>query len=564
VSRAAAASSNAASASPHCSSFESWIPRSAAARPRAVASSAAGEGASCAEATPPPHADDAATHRATSATASRDPFTRVEVRARRRPCQRAQRCDTFDAAVSDEETRGSVPQGTLVGGRFRVERLIGRGGMGEVYAARHATTGKEVALKLIHAAVGSGNDAVRRFMREARAATAIQHPNVIDVFDVFEDSDGTPVMVMELLKGEPFSAYRERAGALQLHEVAELLLPATQALRAAHEKGIVHRDLKPDNVFLVTTPTGRTTKLLDFGIAKVLDPTKIGSETQGQQTNTGSIIGTPHYMSYEQAMSDKQVDQRTDIWAMGVMIFEALTGRRPLTYETLGQMYANFIQGTVPSIREFLPDLPGDVVVVLDRCLAKQQEERLADLGPLIDVLTKYTDPTLPGATVGGRVLAAPVKREGNAPVTGSPLSTSVASAPGPRRSRVAWRVVALVVVVGGLGLGAVALKVRGPSSTSDASAPPKMALDSTREAAASSASDAAVPLEAAVAAGPTPLADASLGPTDASAATAASSPVKIKPPTSVPAAGSVPAHAATGAASSTKKVIQDDFQYPP
>ena len=162
--------------------------------------------------------------------------------------------------MSEEEERGSLPPGALVGGRFKVEGLIGRGGMGEVYAARHATTGKEVALKLIHTAAGSSKEHVRRFMREARAATAIQHPNVIEVFDVFEDADGTPVMVMELLKGEPFSDFRERAGALELHQVSETLLPAVRALQAAHDKGIVHRDLKPDNVFLVSTPTGRTTK----------------------------------------------------------------------------------------------------------------------------------------------------------------------------------------------------------------------------------------------------------------------------------------------------------------
>ena len=352
---------------------------------------------------------------------------------------------------SEEEDRGSLPGGALVGGRFRVERLIGRGGMGEVYAARHATTGKEVALKLIHSATGSGKEHVRRFMREARAATAIQHPNVIEVFDVFEDADGTPVMVMELLKGEPFSAFRERAGALRLHEVAELLLPAARALQAAHEKGIVHRDLKPDNVFLATTPAGRCTKLLDFGIAKVLDPTKISSETQGQQTNTGSILGTPHYMSYEQAMSDKHVDHRTDIWAMGVMIFEALTGRRPMQYDTLGQMYAAFLQGTVPSIREFVPDLPEDCARVLDQCLAKQRDARLGDLRPLADVLAKYADPRVPGADAGGRVVEAPIQAADVA--TNEPLSSSVARASPKRRSR--GVVLAAAVVVGGAGIGA-------------------------------------------------------------------------------------------------------------
>jgi serine/threonine-protein kinase len=363
---------------------------------------------------------------------------------------------------TDEETRASLPEGALVGGRFRIERLIGRGGMGEVYAARHAATGKEVALKVIRSAQAAGKDHVRRFMREARAATAIDHPNVIEVYDVFADAEGNPVMVMELLKGEPFSRYRERTRALKLHEVAEILLPAARALRAAHEKGIIHRDLKPDNIFLAVTPAGRTTKVLDFGIAKVLDPTKISSETQGQQTSTGSILGTPHYMSFEQAMSDKGVDHRTDIWAMGVMIFEALTGRRPLIYDTLGQMYASFLQGSVPSIREFVPDLPADMADVLDRCLAKERGNRLGDLGPLIAVLEKYSDPKVPGACTGGVVVEAPVKPAGV--VSASSLAASVTAAPAKGRSRTTLAIVAVTLVAAGLGAGTLALARRQPA----------------------------------------------------------------------------------------------------
>jgi serine/threonine protein kinase len=367
--------------------------------------------------------------------------------------------------VTDDQDRGSLAEGALVGGRYKVDRLIGRGGMGEVYAARHTTTGKEVALKLIHAAAGSGKNRVRRFLREARAATAIEHPNVIDVFDVFEDADGTPVMVMELLKGEPFSAYRARAGALELYDTARILLPAVRAQQGAHAKGIVHRDLKPDNVFLANTPAGRTTKLLDFGIAKVLDPTKLGSETRGQSTNTGSILGTPHYMSFEQAMSDKEVDHRTDIWALGVMIFESLTGRRPMTYDTLGQMYANFLQGKVPSIQDFVPELPGDAAHAIDACLAKQREDRSGDLGPLIAILEKYSDPDVPGAHSGGRVVAAPLA--GAAASTPGPLSQSVAGADSKRRSRAA--LVAGVVLVGaGVGAAGVALSRGRLASVAD------------------------------------------------------------------------------------------------
>ncbi|WP_437297902.1 serine/threonine-protein kinase [Sorangium sp. So ce426] len=323
--------------------------------------------------------------------------------------------------VSDD-LQGSLPAGKIIAGRFRIERLIGRGGMGDVYAARNVGTGRDVALKMIRGAADAAQ--TRRFLREAKAATAIQHPNVIEVLDVFEE-EHTPVMVMELLRGEPLSGLRKRRGALQLYEAARLLVPVASALRAAHEKGIVHRDLKPDNIFLSEPQAGGCVpKVLDFGIAKVLDPTSISSETQGGNTSTGSILGTPHYMSFEQAMSEKDIDHRADIWAIGVILFEALTGRRPLEFENLGEMYTAFLQREVPSIRSAVPDLPADVAGVLDRCLQKRREDRLDDLAPLVEVLGRYTDPTSAGALAGGKVVGA------LAPLAAPPSSGAVAAPP--------------------------------------------------------------------------------------------------------------------------------------
>jgi serine/threonine-protein kinase len=349
--------------------------------------------------------------------------------------------------VPDEE-QGSLSTGTVVAGRFKIARLIGRGGMGEVYSAKNVGTGRDVALKLIRGVADA--DQTRRFLREARAATAIQHPNVIEVLDVFESDDGTPVMVMELLHGEPLSALRKRRGALPLHEVARLLRPVAEALRAAHDKGIVHRDLKPDNIFLSEAQGGGCVpKVLDFGIAKVLDPTSINSETQGGNTSTGSILGTPHYMSFEQAMSEKDVDHRADIWAMGVIVFEALTGRRPFEFENLGEMYTAFLQGEVPSIQAMVPELPADVASVVDRCLQKQRDARLDKLGPLIDVLGRYEDPAVAGANAGGRVIgslalpAAPTQSAAAAARTGSVI------APASSRSRKLVGALAAVMVIG-------------------------------------------------------------------------------------------------------------------
>ncbi|AGP34064.1 serine/threonine-protein kinase [Sorangium cellulosum] len=330
-----------------------------------------------------------------------------------------------------DDLQGSFPAGKVVAGHFRIVRLIGRGGMGEVYAARNLGTGRDVALKVVRGVADAAQ--TRRFLREARAAAAIQHPNVIEVLDVFEDDDHTPVMVMELLRGEPLSALRRRRGALHLHEAARLLSPVAAALRAAHDKGIVHRDLKPDNIFLSEPQAGGCVpKVLDFGIAKVLDPTSISAETHGANTSTGSILGTPHYMSFEQAMSEKDIDHRADIWAMGVILFEALTGRRPLEFETLGEMYTAFLQREVPSIRSAVPDLPADVADVLDRCLRKRREDRLDDLGPLIEVLGRHADPASPGALAGGKVVGA------LAPLAAPPRSAAPAAVSdrgGPARS---------------------------------------------------------------------------------------------------------------------------------
>jgi serine/threonine-protein kinase len=335
--------------------------------------------------------------------------------------------------------RGPLAAGTLLGNRFRVERLVGRGGMGDVYAARHATTGKEVALKVLRSA-----DRSWRFTREARAATAIKHPNVVEVYDLFEEADGTPVMVMELLEGETFGAYRTTRGALTLQEASQIFVPVLRAVRAAHAKGIVHRDLKPDNIFLARSEAGPVPKILDFGIAKMLDPLKVGSGTQSHETNTAAIVGTPHYMSYEQAMSE-EIDGRTDIWSIGVILFETLTGRRPIVFDKLGQMFAAFLQGTVPAIRDLVPDLPVDAAGVIDRCLAKKKEDRLDDLAPLIDVLAKYADGRAEGASAGGRVLGESIAA---LQLTPGPTSRPVAR-PGRKRSRVVLAAAVVAAVAG-------------------------------------------------------------------------------------------------------------------
>ncbi len=350
-----------------------------------------------------------------------------------------------------ESSRGTLPPHKRVGGRYEVLHLIGKGGMGEVYEARHLTTGRHVALKIIRAADATA-ELNRRFIREAKTATAIRHPNVIDVLDVFEDEDGTPIMVMELLEGESLAARYRRSGTMSLSEAATVLVPVAVALRAAHKKGIVHRDLKPDNVFLSAGPSGvLLPKVLDFGIAKVLDPTAIGSETKGGQTNTGSLLGTPHYMSYEQAMSEKDIDHRADIWSLGVIAYEALAGQRPMEFENLGQMYSAFFKQDVPSIQRAVPELPAPVVEAIDGCLKKQRAERFDDLTPFIQALVEYVDPAMK-ATLRSMPTSLPPTGDGSGPRTDEskgPTQNAFAGATAraPNRSRaILWAVAGLTV----------------------------------------------------------------------------------------------------------------------
>ncbi|WP_129573387.1 MULTISPECIES: serine/threonine-protein kinase [Sorangium] len=448
-----------------------------------------------------------------------------------------------------DDLQGSFPAGKVVAGRFRIERLIGRGGMGEVYAAKNLGTGRDVALKVVRGVADAAQ--TRRFLREAKAATAIQHPNVIEVLDVFEGDDHTPVMVMELLRGEPLSGLRRQRGALHLHEAARLLSPVAAALRAAHDKGIVHRDLKPDNIFLSEPPAGGCVpKVLDFGIAKVLDPTSISSETQGANTSTGSILGTPHYMSFEQAMSEKDIDHRADIWAMGVILFEALTGRRPLEFETLGEMYTAFLQRDVPSIRSAVPDLPADVADVLDRCLQKRREDRLDDLGPLIEVLGRHADPASPGALAGGKVVDA------LAPLIAPPRSAAPAAVTdrgGPARSL--KRACAGAALLAAIGVAAFAALRRPPA---DAPAP-LVSTSAAAEGAPAPLVSSTAAAEGARASGPAPLpssapsaaAPAALARDDRAAEAAAASavPPARRPPPKAPsgtATAKAPAPSAT------------------
>jgi serine/threonine-protein kinase len=289
-------------------------------------------------------------------------------------------------------------------------------------------------------------------------------------------------MVMELLEGESLASLLERRGTLTLGEAAMILTPVGRALEAAHDKGIVHRDLKPDNIFLDRGSDGLfVPKVLDFGIAKLLDPEAVVSGTQGGQTKTESILGTPHYMSFEQAMSDKTIDHRTDVWSFGVILYELLVGERPLKFENLGQMYTLLLQGEVPSVRVALPDLPQAIADLIDQCLKKNREERLAGLGPLLDALESVDvgETTLEIASrTSVRSISSLRERGTQDPVAATQGDTSVT------RSRGAWLI--------GLAVAAVAAAIAIVGSLGDGESPAAASLDSETEASTSAATTAA------------------------------------------------------------------------
>jgi eukaryotic-like serine/threonine-protein kinase len=280
-----------------------------------------------------------------------------------------------------------LTRGLLVAGRYRLERLLGQGGMGFVWAAQHVVTRREVAMKFVRGSLALRPQLRKRLLREARAAAAVGHPNVVEIYDVFELDDETPVLVMELLHGETFGRRLAREVSLSVEDAASLLLPVVSAVGTAHRRGIVHRDLKPENVFLARDGASERVMVLDFGIAKLAEE---GSEGP-TLTGTGTMLGTPCYMAPEQGFGEPDVDHRADIWSMGAMLYEALTGGRPVEGENLGQVLKRLMTDGVTPIEVLLPDLPADVGSLVMRMLSRERADRPQDIKEVFDVLARYS-----------------------------------------------------------------------------------------------------------------------------------------------------------------------------
>jgi serine/threonine-protein kinase len=373
--------------------------------------------------------------------------------------------------------------GDLLARRYSLEARLGRGGMGEVWRARKLDTKERVAVKVLNEELAASESSRRRFLREARLASSVRHPNVVEMYDVVEDGD-TPFLVMELLAGETLGARLRRKGKLAPAEAAAILLPVLDAVEAAHAAGIVHRDLKPDNIFLAEEPAGGVrVRVLDFGIAKqtekLAEPMRDEGATTAPVGTTGAMIGTPFYMSPEQALGERDVDARADLWALGVITYECTSGKRPTDATTLGGVLKIIVTDGIAPLADVAPDVDPAVARAVMALLRTDRAARAPSLVALRAALRALE----PDAVTL------------DLPVSDAPTSVRAAPVPPPRGR--AW-IGGLAAVVGLGALGVVLLRPDAPTASSPAPSSSTLGGATTSTVPTASATASAVPSAAA------------------------------------------------------------------
>ena len=297
--------------------------------------------------------------------------------------------------------------GDVLLGRFRIESVIGQGGMGLVFGARVLPNETPVAIKVLSLEASTHPEGIPRFINEARATTKLSSAHVVKVFEAGTlDAPPLPFIVMERLQGTDLGAIVDQRGALSIRDAVDYVIQAADAVAEAHAHGIVHRDLKPSNLFLAERPgSAPMVKVLDFGVSKVA-PT--GPQSHAL-TSTGTFLGSPHYMSPEQLKSARDVDARADIWSLGVILYELLTSRPPFDGGAFGELMMKVLAADVPSLRAARPEVPEALEQVIVRCLRRPREERFPDLASLARALAPFASPE--GARAAERVGRPPSAR---------------------------------------------------------------------------------------------------------------------------------------------------------
>ena len=478
----------------------------------------------------------------------------------------------------------SLNAGDVLAGKYRILRLLGRGGMGAVFAAEHQILGQEVAIKLLLDSPAQGSDLIQRFVNEARAASKIQGEHVVRVFDVDTLPDGNLFIAMELLQGEDLDSLVERSGTLQPSVAVDYVLQSMEALAHAHQLGIVHRDLRPSNLFLVVRPDGEhVIKVLDFGVAKVQNLPNV----QGASTQTTALFGTPLYMSPEQIRSAKAADAQSDLWSLGVILFKLLTGNLPFSGETFGELCFSIAEQTAPLAHTLGPGIPPGLSDVVARCLERSNEKRFMTAGELAVALRPFASEG--GARSADRVVATergggssavPPPTEAPA-VSGEPAPTPAAPSPptagnwaasqARTRGSGAFRkgVAAVVAATAALAAVGIGLVVRAtdqktqPAAAATSVSPPARSAPAQSAPATTEPEPAASAPETPASAAPSAQSSAAPAPSTAPVASRAnparSSPVPhASRPTHTPAPA--PHHAAKPASSGTGIVTNMDW----
>jgi serine/threonine protein kinase len=275
--------------------------------------------------------------------------------------------------------------GALLDGKYRITGLIGTGGMSAIYEAQPVGVDQIVAIKVLNPSLADDPEAIARLRHEAQVVNAIGHPNICAVYDMGRTREGVPYLVMERLVGHNM-AERIRSGPMTFRELAPLLVQVLAALAAAHAAGVIHRDLKPENVFIENRSGVSMAKLLDFGISKSMSYDFVD---HARLTHTGMVMGTPYYMAPEQARGDSTLDQRVDLWAVGVILYEALTGRRPFVATNYNALLVKILTSRPRPIQKIVSTIPDQVSWLVDKALSKLREDRFQTARDFSDAIQR-------------------------------------------------------------------------------------------------------------------------------------------------------------------------------